>query len=84
MLWYGGILVLRGAISVGEFVTFNSFLGQLVWPMIALGWVINLVQRGTASLDRIRRILEAEPAIADRAAARSRSGRSAAPCASAT
>jgi ATP-binding cassette subfamily B protein len=65
VLGYGGLLVSRGAISVGEFVTFNLFLGKLVWPMIAIGWVINLVQRGAASLGRIRRVLETPPAIAD-------------------
>ena len=65
VLWYGGLLVIRGAISVGEFVTFYFFLGKLVWPMIAIGWVINLAQRGTASLARIRGILEMEPAIRD-------------------
>jgi ATP-binding cassette subfamily B protein len=65
VLWYGGLLVIRGRISVGEFVTFQLFLGKLVWPMIALGWVINLAQRGTASLVRIQKILDAEPAIRD-------------------
>jgi ATP-binding cassette, subfamily B, multidrug efflux pump len=66
VLWYGGALALRGEITVGEFVTFNTFVGKLVWPMIAVGWVINLAQRGTASLGRLRTILETEPAIADR------------------
>jgi ATP-binding cassette, subfamily B, multidrug efflux pump len=65
VLWYGGLLVIRGRISVGEFVTFQLFLGKLVWPMIALGWVINLAQRGTASLVRIQKVLDAEPAIRD-------------------
>jgi ATP-binding cassette subfamily B protein len=65
VLWYGGNLVLRRTITVGEFVTFNFFLGKLVWPMIAIGWVINLAQRGTASLVRIRSILDTEPAIRD-------------------
>lgn len=65
VLWFGGLLVLRGGISLGEFVTFNTLVGKLVWPMIALGWVINLVQRGTASLGRIRSILETAPAIVD-------------------
>jgi len=65
VLWYGGLLVIRGRISVGEFVTFQLFLGKLTWPMIALGWVINLAQRGTASLIRIQKILDAEPAIRD-------------------
>jgi len=65
VLWYGGLLVIRGQISVGQFVTFQLFLGKLTWPMIALGWVINLAQRGTASLIRIQKILDAEPAIRD-------------------
>jgi len=65
VLWYGGNLVLRGTITVGQFVTFNFFLSKLVWPMIAIGWVINLAQRGTASLTRIRSIVEEEPAIRD-------------------
>lgn len=65
VLWYGGNLVLRRAITVGEFVTFNFFLSKLIWPMIAIGWVINLAQRGTASLARIRGIVETPPAIRD-------------------
>ena len=65
VLWYGGLLVIRGGITVGEFVTFNFFLGKLIWPMIAIGWVANLLQRGTASLQRIRAILDVVPAIRD-------------------
>ena len=65
VLWYGGSLVLRGRISIGQFVTFNFFLAKLVWPMIALGWVINLAQRAAASLARIQKILETVPAIRD-------------------
>ncbi|MBW8878569.1 MAG: ABC transporter ATP-binding protein [Acidobacteria bacterium] len=67
VLWYGGLLVIRGRISIGQFVTFQLFLGKLAWPMIALGWVVNLAQRGTASLVRIQKILDAEPAIRDAA-----------------
>jgi len=65
VLWYGGALVMRGGITIGEFVTFNGFVAKLIWPMIALGWVINLVQRGTASLGRIRSVLDVPPAIVD-------------------
>jgi ATP-binding cassette, subfamily B, multidrug efflux pump len=65
VLWYGGLLVIRGGISVGEFVTFNLFLSKLIWPMIALGWVINLAQRGTASMIRIQNVLAATPAVRD-------------------
>ncbi len=67
VLWYGGNLVLRRTITVGEFVTFNFFLSKLVWPMIAIGWVINLAQRGTASLARIQAILDQPAAIRDEA-----------------
>jgi ATP-binding cassette subfamily B multidrug efflux pump len=65
VLWYGGSLVIKGQLTVGQFVSFQLFLGRLVWPMIALGWVINLAQRGVASLGRIRSILDVEPAIRD-------------------
>jgi len=65
VLWRGVGLVNDEAISVGQFVSFNFFLAKLIWPMIAIGWVINLVQRGSASLGRIREILEALPEIAD-------------------
>jgi len=65
VLWYGGVLVARGSISLGQFVQFNLFLGYLVWPMIALGWVINLFQRGMASMGRMNTIFETEPAIRD-------------------
>jgi len=65
VLLYGGLLVIRNRISIGEFVTFHLFLGRLIWPMIAIGWVVNLAQRGTASLARIRKILDTEPAIRD-------------------
>ena len=65
VLAYGGLLAQHGAISVGEFVTFNLFLGKLIWPMIAVGWVINLVQRGSASFARMRDVLEAVPEVRD-------------------
>ena len=65
VLWYGGLLVIRGRISVGEFVSFQLFLTKLIWPMIALGWVVNLAQRGTASLLRIGAILDTRPSIRD-------------------
>ncbi len=65
VLWYGGSLVARQAISVGQFVSFSFFLSKLIWPMIAIGWVINLVQRGSASLGRLLEILETEPEVRD-------------------
>ncbi|HEY3570687.1 MAG TPA: ABC transporter ATP-binding protein [Thermoanaerobaculia bacterium] len=65
VLWYGGVLVIRNRISLGELITFQLYLGRLIWPMIAIGWVVNLTQRGTASLARIRNILDTTPAIRD-------------------
>jgi ATP-binding cassette subfamily B multidrug efflux pump len=64
VLWYGGGQVLAGRISLGSFVMFNTYMGILVWPMIALGWVVNLMQRGGASLARINQIFEEKPSIA--------------------
>lgn len=64
VLWHGGRLASDGVITVGQFVTFNFFLARLVWPMIAIGWVINLAQRGSASWNRILEILETGPGIA--------------------
>jgi len=62
-LGLGGVLTLRGTISVGSFVAFGLYLGLLTWPLIALGWVINLFQRGNASLMRLAEILDARSAI---------------------
>jgi len=64
VLLLGGYQVLRGRISLGSFVMFNTYMGRLVWPMIALGWVVNLMQRGSASLSRINQILHEKPTIA--------------------
>lgn len=64
VLWVGGVRVLDGSISLGSFVMFQTYVGMLIWPMIAMGWVINLLQRGTASLERIREMLDMAPSIA--------------------
>jgi ATP-binding cassette, subfamily B, multidrug efflux pump len=64
VLWVGGYQTIKGRISVGEFVMFNTYMGTLVWPMIALGWVVNLMQRGGASLKRINEILHEKASIA--------------------
>ena len=63
-LWMGGRAIVAGRITNGELVLFLTYLGRLTWPMIALGWVVNLFQRGAASMGRVQRILEAEPRIA--------------------
>jgi ATP-binding cassette, subfamily B, multidrug efflux pump len=65
VLWLGGREVLMGKMNVGDFVAFNTYMVQLTWPVIALGWVINIFQRGTASMVRIQEILSQKPEIAD-------------------
>ena len=59
----GGYQLLAGRISIGSFVMFNTYMGMLIWPMIALGWVVNLMQRGTASWSRIMELMHEKPAI---------------------
>jgi ATP-binding cassette, subfamily B, multidrug efflux pump len=63
VLWFGGRQLLEHRISLGGFVMFNTYMGMLIWPMIAFGWVVNLMQRGTASLNRINEILHQHPNI---------------------
>ena len=65
IIWAGVPLAVRGEISVGEFTMFNLYLTRLIWPLIALGYVVNLYQRGTASLKRLNAILRIQPSIAD-------------------
>jgi ATP-binding cassette subfamily B multidrug efflux pump len=65
VLWLGGREVLGGRITVGGFVAFNTYMVQLTWPVIALGWVINIFQRGTASMGRINEILVEKSEIED-------------------
>src|SRR2546429_8444416 len=61
VLWLGGRQVLLGRMTVGDFVAFNTYMVQLTWPVMALGWVINIFQRGTASMARINEILAEKP-----------------------
>jgi ATP-binding cassette subfamily B multidrug efflux pump len=65
VLWLGSREVIRGRITLGQFVAFNSYLMMLAWPMIAFGWVTNMLQRGMASWKRMLEVLETEPSIAD-------------------
>jgi ATP-binding cassette subfamily B protein len=65
VLWAGGYRVLSGKLSLGGFVMFNTYMGMLVWPMIAMGWVVNLMQRGSASFERICQIMNERPTIAE-------------------
>jgi ATP-binding cassette, subfamily B, multidrug efflux pump len=67
-LLVGGHEVLSGRITVGQFVAFNTYMMMLTWPVIALGWVVNLVQRGTASVIRIDELMKEKPTIDDVAA----------------
>ncbi|MFC2095839.1 ABC transporter ATP-binding protein [Candidatus Bipolaricaulota bacterium] len=74
LLWIGGISVVRATISLGDFVAFTQYLSMLVWPMISLGWAVNLLQRGKASLGRINQLFLQDPDIADAIKPRSLSG----------
>ncbi|MGB7219987.1 MAG: ABC transporter ATP-binding protein [Vicinamibacterales bacterium] len=65
VLWMGSREVIAGRITIGQFVAFNAYLTLLSWPMIAFGWVTNMLQRGMASWKRMLEVLDAEPAIAD-------------------
>ena len=65
VLWLGGREVLLGRMTVGSFVAFNTYMVQLTWPIISLGWVINIFQRGTASMGRINQILTEPVEIKD-------------------
>lgn len=64
VLWVGGRQLMQGRLSLGSFVMFNTYMGMLIWPMIAAGWVVNLMQRGTASLNRINEMMHERPSIA--------------------
>jgi ATP-binding cassette subfamily B multidrug efflux pump len=65
VLWLGSREVIRGRISLGDFVAFNAYLVMLSWPMIAFGWVTNMLQRGMASWKRMLEVLDATPEISD-------------------
>ena len=66
MLWLGARDVMAGRMTIGELVAFNTYLAMLAWPMIAFGWVTNLLQRGRASWQRMLTVLETAPSIDDR------------------
>jgi len=76
VLWLGGREVVRGRMSVGEFVAFNSYLTMLSWPMIAFGWVTNMLQRGMASWKRMLEVFDSVPAIRDKGTLSSQSTQS--------
>jgi ATP-binding cassette subfamily B multidrug efflux pump len=66
IIFFGGRQVMLGSITTGDLVALTSYLGILTWPMMAMGWVVNILQRGAASMGRINKILGTEPEIADR------------------
>ncbi|HEV2861213.1 MAG TPA: ABC transporter ATP-binding protein [Pyrinomonadaceae bacterium] len=72
IIYYGGLLAVRGQMTTGQVVEFILYLTRLIWPLIALGYVVNLYQRGTASLKRMNAVMSVRPTIADRAGARER------------
>ncbi|MFC2078617.1 ABC transporter ATP-binding protein [Candidatus Bipolaricaulota bacterium] len=74
ILWIGGIGVVRASISLGDFVAFTQYLSMLIWPMISLGWAVNLLQRGRASLGRINQMFAENPEIVNPAKPRSLGG----------
>jgi len=63
VLFVGGRRLMAHSLSLGSFVMFNFYMGTLIWPMIAFGWVVNLMERGTASLERIQKIMRERPSI---------------------
>lgn len=65
VLWVGGLRVVRGELTLGGFVAFTSYLAMLTWPAIALGWVLNLIQRAAASAGRIGSIFDEVPEVTD-------------------
>jgi len=67
VFWLGGRAVLQGRIDIGSFYAFSHFLVMLIWPMIAIGWVVNIFERGAASMDRLQQLVTTRPDITDRA-----------------
>jgi len=65
VIWFGGRLTILGHITTGDFVAFISYLNLLMWPMMAIGWVANMVQRGAASMRRLNRVFDEVPEIRD-------------------
>ncbi|PGS19751.1 ABC transporter ATP-binding protein [Bacillus cereus] len=63
---YGSVLVVRGELTVGNLVTFTTYLGTLVWPMLAFGWLFNIMERGRASYDRVEKILSQKSDVVNR------------------
>jgi ATP-binding cassette subfamily B multidrug efflux pump len=65
VIWYGGYQVIKGTMTLGQLTSFLIYLGYLIWPMIAFGWIINLTQRAAASMDRLLEVMRVQPRIKD-------------------
>lgn len=65
ILYIGGRSIMSGVMSLGDFIAFSAYVSMLAWPVMAIGWVLNLIQRGSASMQRIAKILDTEPDITD-------------------
>jgi ATP-binding cassette subfamily B protein len=65
ILYIGGRSIMSGAMSLGDFVAYSAYVSMLAWPVMAIGWVLNLIQRGSASMQRIAGIMDTEPDIID-------------------
>lgn len=65
VLWFGGRFVIQGKLTLGEFVAFNTYLAMLIWPAIALGWVVNITQRGAASMTRLNEVFDEKPDVSE-------------------
>jgi len=65
VIWYGGYQVIKGTMTLGQLTSFLIYLGYLIWPMIAFGWIINLTQRAAASMDRLLEVMRVQPQIRD-------------------
>ncbi|CUU07314.1 ATP-binding cassette, subfamily B [Candidatus Thermokryptus mobilis] len=65
VIWYGGYQVIKGTMTLGQLTSFLIYLGYLIWPMIAFGWIINLTQRAAASMDRLLEVMRIQPEIKD-------------------
>lgn len=65
VIWMGGSMVISGELTVGQFAAFNAYLGQLVWPTMAFGFLLSVVQRGRAAYERVRDVLDAEPDVVE-------------------
>lgn len=65
VVWYGGYQVIKGTMTLGQITSFLIYLGYLIWPMIAFGWIVNLTQKASASMDRLLEVMRVEPQIKD-------------------